>query len=426
MFRRTYYLLTYDTYYSVDGFFTTAMTKKRSRRPQPLAPPPQSSALRSRKRARQVTTLFHKYTQERDKALARASLAAGPGAAVCPGDGDGGTGAGAGAADDPSSLAAELLEEVTKWDDKLSEIGGREEYQRASQLNTSLFSTSKWVLGVLGRWGWLDGLPVSSDDERGSSGDDDDASDASVTRGKKKGKKEKSHRRDVRLLEVGAINTQLLDAAARTRIRTDHPPPNNKSRNCDNGEEEAKVCNSHEIHPHPNQTERVHLLDVRAIDIRSTDPRIQQADFFDLPTPEPDSLYDVVVNSMVINCVTTPDRRGRMLSLCYRFLRPGGVCFLTLPKLCLVQSKFMSRSHFEEILTGGVGFEIVHEAARESPKIAFFVLRRPNEDGNDRGSGGSPLRCRDDKFTRMPVLHRGKKFRNTFAVTLNLEAVSGG
>jgi hypothetical protein len=86
----------------------------------------------------------------------------------------------------------------------------------------------------------------------------------------------------------------------------------------------------------------------------------------------------------------------------------------------------MSRSHFEEILTGGVGFEIVHEAGRESPKIAFFVLRRPNEDGNDRGSSGSLLRGRDDKFTNMPVLQRGKKFRNTFAVTLNEDAVSGG
>ena len=107
------------------------MTTKRSRKPQPLAPPPQSSALRSRERARQVTTLFHKYTQERDAALAR------------------------GTSNDD--------EEVKKLNDKLAEIGGREEYQRASQLNTSLFSTSKWVMGTLGRWGWLDGLPVSSD-----------------------------------------------------------------------------------------------------------------------------------------------------------------------------------------------------------------------------------------------------------------------
>jgi hypothetical protein len=322
--------------------------------------------------------------------------------------------------DDPS--LAELREEVRKWDDKIFEIGGREEYQKASQMNTSLFSTSKWVLGVLGRWGWLDGLPVSSDDERGLLGYDD-YSDTCVIRRKMKDKREKSHRRDVRLLEVGAINTQLIDAAARTRLRTDLPP-SNKNRNNDNGEE-AEMCNSHEIHQQPDQIERVHLLAVKAIDIRSTDPRIQQADFFDLPSPEPDSLYDVIVNSMVINCVTIPDRRGRMLSLCYRFLRPGGVCFLTLPKLCLVQSKFMSRSYFEEILTRGVGFEIVHEAGRESPKIAFFVLRRSNDDGNDRSSG-SPLRGRDEKFTLVPVLHRGKKFRNTFAVTLNEEAVSGG
>jgi 25S rRNA (adenine2142-N1)-methyltransferase len=366
-----------------------AMTKKRSRRPQPLAPPPQSSTLRSRKRARQVTTLFHKYSQERDAALARAELAAG-----CPEDGAD--------ADDPSSLVG-LREEVKKWDDKLSEIGGREEYQRASQMNTSLFSTSKWVLGVLGRWGWLDGM---KDNEHGLG--DEDKSNMSDIHRKNKDKRGQLHRRDVRLLEVGAINTQLIDAAARTRMRTDPP---NKYRK-DNSEE-AKICDSHEHHMQPNKTERVHHLDVKAIDLRSTDPRIQQMDFFDLPPPESDSLYDVIVNSMVINCVTTPDQRGRMLSLCYRHLRPGGVCFLTLPKLCLIQSKFMSRSYFEEILTRGVGFEIVHEVGRESPKIVFFVLRRPNEEVDGL------LRSCDEKFTRMPVLHSGKMFRNTFAVTLN-------
>ena len=52
---------------------------------------------------------------------------------------------------------------------------------------------------MLGRWGWLDGL--SSDD----------------TSSEESTQKKKS-RRDVRLLEIGAINTQLLDAAARTRV----------------------------------------------------------------------------------------------------------------------------------------------------------------------------------------------------------------
>jgi 25S rRNA (adenine2142-N1)-methyltransferase len=259
-------------------------------------------------------------------------------------------------------------------------------------MNTSLFSTSKWVLGVLGRWGWLDGLPVSSDIEHGSG--DEAKSRISHTRGTEKDKRVKSRRRDVRVLEVGAINTQLIEAAARTRMKTDH-----------------------------NRIERVHLLDVKAIDIRSTDPRIQQIDFFDLPAPDPCSLYDVVVNSMVINCVTTPDGRGRMLSLCFQHLRPGGVFFLTLPKLCLLQSKFMSRSYFEEILTRGVGFEIVHEVGRDSPKISFFVLRRPTEERSD----GNPslIRRWDERFMRLPVLHRGKKFRNEFAVTLNEETVNG-
>ena len=62
-----------------------------------------------------------------------------------------------------------------------------EEYQRASQLSTSHHSTSKWVLGVLARLGWLYGIPL---------GEDSDANN----------RKHKLPRRNMRLLEVGAIN----------------------------------------------------------------------------------------------------------------------------------------------------------------------------------------------------------------------------
>jgi len=98
------------------------MVKKR--KPQPIAPPPQSSALRSRKRARQVTTLFHKYTQELDLAIDRAR--------------DGGCSeeqlssidsAGNESKRINGSISSEhkvLLDEVKKWKDKISEIGGRE------------------------------------------------------------------------------------------------------------------------------------------------------------------------------------------------------------------------------------------------------------------------------------------------------------
>eukprot|EP00984_Skeletonema_dohrnii_P028308 scaffold18245_cov132-Skeletonema_dohrnii-CCMP3373.AAC.4 len=389
------------------------MVKKR--KPQPIAPPPQSSALRSRKRARQVTTLFHKYTQELDLAIDRAR--------------DGGCSeeqlssidsAGNESKRINGSISSEhkvLLAYVKKWKDKISEIGGREgkttimflmtclifthlsyaispyvaslrkEYQRASQLNTSLFSTSKWVLGVLGRWGWLDGLST------------DDPSDSEQHQQQQhKSAQKKKTRRDVRLLEIGAINTQLLDAAARKRVERVTATDDAK---LDDDEKDNTT----------NQVERVHRLQVKAIDLRSTNQRIEQKDFFELPLSE--QPYDVLVNSMVINCVTTPEQRGRMLTLCYNQLRPGGVCFLTLPKLCLIQSKFMTRSYFEQILTKGVGFEL--DSTKDSPKLAFFVLKRPES---------KPVQVWNEKFARTTTINKGKKFRNTFAVTLDQTEVA--
>ena len=84
---------------------------KRSKAPIPLAPP---QVMKSRRLARITTTLFHKHTRERDLALKK-------------GDRE----------------AAERAE------DAIEAIGGREAYQKASQLNTSHHSTSKWAMGVL-------------------------------------------------------------------------------------------------------------------------------------------------------------------------------------------------------------------------------------------------------------------------------------
>ena len=245
---------------------------------------------------------------------------------------------------------------------------------------------------MLGRWGWLDGL--SSD----NSSDGEQQQHQHQHQQEKSAQKKKS-RRDVRLLEIGAINTQLLDAAARTRVeRVTATEDNNKL-----------VDNEH--HNSTNQVDRVHRLQVKAIDLRSSHPRIEQMDFFQLPLSE--QPYDVLVNSMVINCVTTPEQRGRMLTLLYTHLRPGGICFLTLPKLCLIQSKFMTRSHFEQILTKGVGFEL--DSTKDSPKIAFFVLKRPES---------KRVRVWDEKFARTTIINKGNKFRNKFAVTLDQTEVS--
>jgi 25S rRNA (adenine2142-N1)-methyltransferase len=297
--------------------------KKNNGKPIPLAPPP----MKSRKRARIVTTLFHKHTRERDEAL-----------------------------------QAGNKEEVARQEQKIEDMGGREEYQRASQLNTSIFSTSKWVLSVLHKQEWLpQGISVDNTNDSDEKIDD----------------KKTPERRSIRLLEVGAINTQLLDAA-------DNPK-----------------C----------------ALNVRAIDIQSSqEERIEEQDFLDLElldSVDVQKRYDAVVCSMVINCVTTPEDRGKMLFLLKQHLRPGGLCFLTLPLLCLTQSPFMTKELFTKTLRQAVGFDVLE--TKETPKIAFYVLQRPEADEEDV-SYDEALRSIDQRWKRTPFVKRGKKFRNKFCV----------
>lgn len=215
----------------------TTSKKRKGGKPTPLAAP----VMKSRKKARQVTTLFHKYTRQRDVALEK-------------GDSD----------------------QVERLDRNIEAMGGRQEYQRASQVSTSFHSTSKWVLGVLSRNGWLHGIF-----EQGTE------SGISVR---------KRPRRETRCLEVGAINTEMLDASERTW--TDE----------DTGVEKRK-----------------YKLQVRAIDINSMHTgRIEEADFLKIPVPNPEERFDCVVCSMVLNCVTTPEHRGDMVARLFHFLNPNG------------------------------------------------------------------------------------------------------
>lgn len=303
------------------------------RKPIPLAPPP---AMRSRKKARVVTTLFHKFTRERDLAQF---------------EGD--------------------ETKVKEIEEKIEEIGGREAYQRASQLSTSFHSTSKWVLGYLARNGWLYGMI-----------------DGRITR---------KDRRPTNLLEVGAINTELLAAAKQTK-RVEQQDANGETTFTDAPK---------------------YRLSVKAIDLKSSHAGIDEVDFnqFPLKHADPTKRYDVIVCSMVINCVTTPEQRGLMLARLYHQLAPGGLCFFTLPRLCLTQSPYTSPKHFHQMLNDGVGFDIVE--SKNSPKVAFFILKRPlqrDEKTNEK---------LNKKWTKSTLLNRGKKFRNSFAVVLVEDQVTG-
>jgi 25S rRNA (adenine2142-N1)-methyltransferase len=274
----------------------------KRRKAIPLIPPNHPS----RKQARRITTMFHKYTRQLD--AARAS-----------GDQE----------------KAEIVEQ------NIVEMGGRPAYQRASQVSTSYFSTSKkWVLGVLGRNGWLHGIKVKDD----------------VTAGERK-----KPRRVTRLLEVGAINTDLVVDA----------------------------------------TQKYPLLSVRAIDLNSMHPAIEEADFLQLSL---EASYDVLVCSMVLNCVTTASERGKMMLRLSCFLEKDGILFLTIPKSCLTLASYMSKEMFQEILED-CGFEVTD--ANETPKISFFQCKKVANPSDNIVS----------KWNMATPLFRGKKYRNDFAVT---------
>ena len=191
------------------------MAKKRGSRagqPKPLVP----SAMKSLKRARHVTSEFHRIQRELD---------------VVAGDSRDGT---------PSARARADRQRLER---QLDSIGGRQAYQEASVLTTARHRTCKWVFAVL----------------------------------TKLGMRPRKNQSPLRVLEIGAVNTQLLS---------------------------------------------VPWLDVRAIDIKSQHPRIEQVDFFDVP-PKGDK--DVVVCAMVLNCVESAVKRGRMLADARRHLKPAGI-----------------------------------------------------------------------------------------------------
>ena len=116
-------------------------------------------------------------------------------------------------------------------------------------------------------------------------------------------------------------------------------------------------------------------LSVDAIDLLSRHERIQQRDFFDVPAKAD---YDLVVSSMVLNSVPTPDKRGEMLLGYNRHLRVGGHLCLMIPKSCLTHSKDgLNVQGFSDLLSRGLGFHII--MYRESPKVAFYFCRKDKE-----------------------------------------------
>jgi 25S rRNA (adenine2142-N1)-methyltransferase len=315
--------------------------KKRRRRssivqihPKRLAPLPAS---KSRKQARKVTTLFHRYIHLKEK--------------------------------------TESLDTRKEIDLLIEQIGGQKAYQRASQISTSYHSTSKWVLGCLARNGWLYGIVDAFEN------------DATHCFNRRSG------RRPTRILEIGAINTELIEAAS---VLT---PVSNEV--CTFGSRKSQGS---------LKAKNKHFLEVRAIDLHAMHDSIEQVDFLSLPARNDNDVeekYDVIVCSMVLNCVPTPLKRGEMLLRIFYFLRPGGRVYIVLPKTCLNLSPYMDYEMFTQLLHH-IGFQVV-ENPKDSPKLAFFVGQKP--------VNLMPISY-DPKWTRIQEIRHGRKYRNDFSILL--------
>lgn len=189
-------------------------------------------------------------------------------------------------------------EAVADADAAIQKLGGVEAYQEASAISTALHSTSKWVVGQL--------------------------------RQRKLSHPPGSGRPGLRVLEIGAINTQLLE------------------------------CKS---------------LNVTAVDLNSRDPRIHTGDFLQMPAPS--TKYAAVVCSMVLNCVPDAAQRGIMLRNMRAHLHDGGLAFIVVPRTCLEHSFHLDRSGWLDTLAA-LGLAL--DDSRDTNKLCFFVCTASDVD----------------------------------------------
>jgi 25S rRNA (adenine2142-N1)-methyltransferase len=391
------------------------MTKKR-KLPNPIAPKP----LQSRKKARQITSLFHKLTRQIDHV--KSELAASSESETQKNQ-----------TKTTKQNQQQQKQRLIQLENEIDQMGGRQQYQRASQLSTKFHSTSKWVIKVLFQYHWLPhGTPFKKVKNTICSSSNSSSINTSNINGN--GANDNEYQ-TVDILEVGAINLELINAASKTkRIQV---PASSTSKTLSSAS--AVSTKTYKNVPYYN-------IKVHAIDIHSSYPdSIQEQDFLTLTVPNlNENKYNVIVCSMVLNCVTTAQDRGRMLSLLYQQLAFGdgnddgdncvnnngdnndstcssssrnrnsknGLCFLTIPKLCLTQSKYINKRMFEEMLMG-VGFTI--EQRKDTPKVAFWVLQKQPSKKMEWKEEWGALR----------IVHHGKKYRNEFGVVLSKEDCSG-
>ena len=97
--------------------------------------------------------------------------------------------------------------------------------------------------------------------------------------------------------------------------------------------------------------------------------------------------YDVVVCALVLNCLPDAAARGRMVAGLVAHLRPGGLCFLVVPRSCLERSAATTPARFDAVLRRAGLVELERRATRGSAppprrrRGGRGARRRPSTDG---------------------------------------------
>lgn len=147
-------------------------------------------------------------------------------------------------------------------------------------------------------------------------------------------------------------------------------------------------------------------LSASAIDLNPRDERVQKADFFEFAAKrvrEGAPKYHAVCLCLCVNFVGSPALRGEMLRLAGLIANKGGLLFLTLPRACVDNSRFMDEEALRHVLQMA-GWDAL--SRRDSAKLVLLVCRRREGEGEHKAG-----------VVRKNVVRKGSGFNN-FSIEL--------
>lgn len=127
--------------------------------------------------------------------------------------------------------------------------------------------------------------------------------------------------------------------------------------------------------PEITRSDGMVALNVRSIDLSPQDEVVERADFFDVAAAgiAEGVKYDVIVLSLVVNFVSSPQLRGEMLVRTHALLAETGLCYCVLPAATVTNSRYFNEDRFRQTLAAA-GLGVVRLC--KSAKLMTVVCKR--------------------------------------------------